>query len=455
MKYQNQFLSNGLMKEKLPEVEFESIIQSINSNLTGSIGNTLSFKYVDIGDVVKYNIRGRGKNKYIKINSVDRANLFQPECNYFSECGGCIAQHIEYKRQFEYKTKNLLKEFKERFSIELQVFPAKQIFTYRNRMDFAVFPQGIGLRQSENFRKIIDIDDCKIQSDWANIEFRKIRELIHSQFHDLIYDRKQDIGYLKYITIRRNADHSDRMIIFTFTNEFQVHDSKKNLSKELMNICESENIIFCFNRRRAEVSSEGVYEIIKGNFYYTEKFLNKEWIVPFNSFSQPNLLGFKPILDFINLEIKNRNYNSMIDLFCGNGFFSLMFGDHFRKLYGYDLQFSSIEIVKKNIERNFKEKELHFEKKDLINSKNLDDLEFEDDSILFLDPPRNGIGDKMNQKLKSSKINEIFYISCNPNSQIEDLENLKESFKIVSGLITDPFPHTPHLESVVYLKRII
>jgi tRNA/tmRNA/rRNA uracil-C5-methylase (TrmA/RlmC/RlmD family) len=144
----------------------------------------------------------------------------------------------------------------------------------------------------------------------------------------------------------------------------------------------------------------------------------------------------------------------MVDLFCGNGFISLMFGDHFSKLYGYDLQFSSIEIIKKNLELNYKSKELYFEKKDLINSKNLDDLEFDEDSILFLDPPRNGIGEKMIQKINNARINQIFYISCNPISQLEDLKQFKEKFEVISGLLTDPFPHTPHLESVVYLKRI-
>ena len=145
----------------------------------------------------------------------------------------------------------------------------------------------------------------------------------------------------------------------------------------------------------------------------------------------------------------------MIDLFCGNGFFSILFGDRFQHLIGYDWVESSIQTATENLTRIYPDKKIKFEKKDLLQFKDVftSSNSIPKDSILILDPPRNGIGTKLTEYILESEIENILYVSCNPNSQLEDLKILSQKYQILSGLITDPYPHTPHLESVLFLKR--
>jgi tRNA/tmRNA/rRNA uracil-C5-methylase (TrmA/RlmC/RlmD family) len=162
-----------------------------------------------------------------------------------------------------------------------------------------------------------------------------------------------------------------------------------------------------------------------------------------------------PIIRFIEDKLKAIESNTLIDLFCGNGFFSILFGDSFQNIIGYDWVESSIQTATENLNRLFPGKKIIFEKKDLLQFKDVfsDSKSIPEDSILILDPPRNGIGIKLSEYILNSSIKNILYVSCNPNSQIDDLKILSGNYEILSGLITDPYPYTPHLESVLHLKR--
>jgi tRNA/tmRNA/rRNA uracil-C5-methylase (TrmA/RlmC/RlmD family) len=53
------------------------------------------------------------------------------------------------------------------------------------------------LRQEGNFRKIIEIDRCNIQSNKANEELKIIKSIVRQY----AFNRKTLEGFLKYITI--------------------------------------------------------------------------------------------------------------------------------------------------------------------------------------------------------------------------------------------------------------
>lgn len=432
-------------------------ISKINSSLQGmSEDSKLSFRYTDIGDEVTYEERGKGKNKFAKIHSVTRANEYNPLCKHFADCGGCSGQHISYERQFKIKTKEILEKFQTSHHFQPELVPAVKQYNYRNRMDFAVFPGFIGLRQAENFRRIIDINKCELQSDWANQELAQMKNLIKENFSNLPLDRRTGEGYLKYITLRTNQASSDTITIFTFTEEFQEMELEEKFISEVLKFSSSNNIVFCYNRKQSEVSADGKLKVVRGKSYYTEEVQGKQIQVPFNSFFQPNPEGFLPIIHFIESKLEGINSYTLIDLFCGNGFFSILFGDKFQHLIGYDWVESSIQTAIENLTRIYPDKKIQFEKKDLLQFKDVftNSNSIPKDSILILDPPRNGIGMKLSEYILESEIETIFYVSCNPNSQLEDLKILSQRYQILSGLITDPYPHTPHLESVLLLKRI-
>ncbi len=72
--------------------------------------------------------------------------------------------------------------------------------------------------------------------------------------------------------------------------------------------------------------------------------------------------------------------------------------------------------------------------------------------VVILDPPRAGCDKKLIEKLIEEKPEKIIYLSCNPITQVRDVELLVEAgAKIESIEAFNFFPHTPHIESLVTL----
>jgi tRNA (uracil-5-)-methyltransferase len=82
-----------------------------------------------------------------------------------------------------------------------------------------------------------------------------------------------------------------------------------------------------------------------------------------------------------------------------------------------------------------------------MNNNNINSYNF---SHVLVDPPRSGLNDKVVDIIK--KFKNIIYISCNYESYVRDINQLKE-FSIKHIEIFDQFPNTKHLEIVSLLSK--
>lgn len=73
--------------------------------------------------------------------------------------------------------------------------------------------------------------------------------------------------------------------------------------------------------------------------------------------------------------------------------------------------------------------------------------------LALIDPPRAGMSRRLLKGLAKAEVPLLLYVSCNPTSQLRDLEVLSEKYRPLSACIVDCFPHTPHLEQAVLLEK--
>jgi 23S rRNA (uracil1939-C5)-methyltransferase len=73
--------------------------------------------------------------------------------------------------------------------------------------------------------------------------------------------------------------------------------------------------------------------------------------------------------------------------------------------------------------------------------------------ILILDPPRAGTLIEIKKTILRAAPRRVVYVSCNPVSLAFDLKQLCEGYHVEAIQPIDMFPHTPHVETVVLLKR--
>jgi len=83
----------------------------------------------------------------------------------------------------------------------------------------------------------------------------------------------------------------------------------------------------------------------------------------------------------------------------------------------------------------------------------LKDIDFKsyEFSTIFVDPPRAGL-DPETLKL-ASQFDRIVYISCNPETLIDNLDGLPEH-TVTQAAAFDQFPNTHHLEVGVILEKL-
>lgn len=73
---------------------------------------------------------------------------------------------------------------------------------------------------------------------------------------------------------------------------------------------------------------------------------------------------------------------------------------------------------------------------------------------VIVDPPRAGLDALALHHLKIALPKKIIYVSCNPVTQAENVQELvKAGYSLRSMQAIDQFPHTAHIENIALLVR--
>lgn len=179
-----------------------------------------------------------------------------------------------------------------------------------------------------------------------------------------------------------------------------------------------------------------------------------------NSFTQPNAYINEIMLSWAR-GLGHDKQSDLLELYCGNGNFTLALADQFRQVLATEIAKSSIKSAQKNQKDNqitnvsfLKTSSEDFSAalngKTQASFKEVDINNF-DFSTILVDPPRAGL-DAATIEL-TQKFERIIYISCNPETLKNNLEVLTQTHDVVKFALFDQFPYTHHIESGVYLVK--
>jgi 23S rRNA (uracil1939-C5)-methyltransferase len=145
----------------------------------------------------------------------------------------------------------------------------------------------------------------------------------------------------------------------------------------------------------------------------------------------------------------HKKLSSLIDLYCGVGTIGVSLSEHFDRIVGVELtqsaQYFAQENAKSNSVQNFTFYSGATEKQIL-------GLITEED-VLVIDPPRAGCHKNVISEILNCVPKLIIYLSCNPETQLRDIELLVSKYDIDLVKTYDFFPNTDHLENLVILKK--
>ena len=143
--------------------------------------------------------------------------------------------------------------------------------------------------------------------------------------------------------------------------------------------------------------------------------------------------------------------DSVLDLFCGLGNFTLALGRRARGVLGVEGDASLVARARANASANGIAAE--FVVDDLFEPRRFGPWAERAYDLVLLDPPRAGALAIM-ERMPQWGPRRVVYISCHPGSLARDTAVLvAQGFKLSGAGVLDMFPHTTHVESVAMFEK--
>jgi 23S rRNA (uracil1939-C5)-methyltransferase len=151
--------------------------------------------------------------------------------------------------------------------------------------------------------------------------------------------------------------------------------------------------------------------------------------------------------------LKPGSSDSVLDLFCGLGNFTLSLGARAAKVVGVEGDAVLVDKARANAQRNgIGNAQFHVD--NLFEPQGLGTWADDPYDLVLLDPPRAGASEIM-IRMAHWRPRRVVYISCHPGSLARDAAILVEGqgFKLIGAGVMDMFPHTTHVESIAVFER--
>jgi 23S rRNA (uracil1939-C5)-methyltransferase len=152
------------------------------------------------------------------------------------------------------------------------------------------------------------------------------------------------------------------------------------------------------------------------------------------------------------LELQAGAGDSVLDLFCGLGNFTLPLARRVRRVQGVEGDAALVAKARDNAARNGIDN-AGFVTENLFEPARFGSWAAERYDRVLLDPPRAGAREIL-EHMAHWRPRRVVYISCHPGSLARDAGILVESqgFRLVAAGVMDMFPHTTHVESIAVFE---
>lgn len=403
-------------------------------------GGALTVPFTAPGDVVEASKAKRRQGRLERVVTPSPERI-EPRCRHFQQCGGCSWQHLGYKNQLQYKKDAVARWFARhgvKFDLsEVEILPSPP-FAYRNRMDFVWSYDGrFGLREQGRFYRIVDLNECHLIP--AELMERALE--VNRRAHELelpFRDDKRKKRGLRYLIVRRGVFTGEVMFLF-------VSDDMP-LPPSLWEGLGADSVYQLINDNLENDRSDGEPRHLDGALTFHDEAQGRRFAIGPRSFYQPNPIVAEAMAGHVQTLLDERGGESLLDLFCGIGYFTSLLADRFERIIGIEL----VEEALRYARRNAPQANVDFV---CMNAEAISGLNARGIDTLLIDPPRSGLHPKTLKWILAQPFRQIIYVSCNPKRGAEDIAALSQAYSLDHARLFDQFPQTPHVEMIARLIR--
>ena len=410
------------------------------------------------------------KKKYAEAYSIetlkDSTDQVNPLCEHFKWCGGCTTQQLDYQRQLYYKQKqvsDILNKIGGEKNLDVNtIIGCENTFFYRNKMEytFSGIPWYIGdesyddviigLHVPKRFDKILNINKCHINHEVFN-DILEISKEVSVKEKMIPYHVRKHTGFLRFLVIRIGI-HTNEVMVNLVTAGYKPKIIKPLVNALVDGIPNIKSIVNTINNQKSNIAS-GTSKLLYGDEYINEKIGEYTFKISANSFFQTNSYQVKTLYDYIIKTADFKKSDIVYDLYCGTGTIGIYVSSFVKKVYGIEIVKDAIEDAKFNAKKN-NIRNISFYDSDIKDFFTNENSKIDKPNTIIVDPPRPGLHPDVVKDIITLFPSKIVYVSCNPSTQARDVKIfLEDSYKISDIQPIDMFPHTPHIECIITLKK--
>lgn len=360
------------------------------------------------------------------------------------------ALQLQYESQLDEKVERLNSLLSPFNNATLHVFSSDPEH-YRMRAEFRVWHDGEDLYHimfDQESKQKYRVDTFAPASKTINLAMQSLITKI--KHNDLLRKKLFQIDYLSGL--------SEELVISLLYHR-QLDDgwqAEANVLKaELEQQFSRVNIIGRARKQKIVIGNEFIIEQLPINgTNFTFKHIE-------NSFTQPNAKVNCKMIEWA-LSCSQKLEGDLLEMYCGAGNFSMPLAQHFNNVIGTEIAKPSVAAAQFNINANqlsnVKIVRLSAEefteamqgKREFSRLEGIDLAAYNFTTVL-VDPPRAGLDVESLKMIQA--YDHIIYISCNPDTLVDNLTLLCETHEIVDSALFDQFPFTHHIEAGVVLRR--
>ena len=359
-----------------------------------------------------------------------------PICQHYHECGGCNLQHLQHDEQVVAKN-NKLQELMQKQGVEScemvsPIVADEQSYRRRARISLMVNKQthqlDFGFRKKQS-KAIVNVRHCPVLVNELDQHLESLYALLNQM------KGKKHLGHVELV----QADNGSVLLI-----RHMVDFTEKD-RQALFSYCEDRNLILYLMPESDVLNhehGEEPYYVIDGVKIY---FTPKDFIQVNASINESMV---HQALNWLDLKADD----SVLDLFCGLGNFSLPLAKQVQKVVGIEGVDEMVQRAQSNAKRNELDNVTfyHANLEEHIDTQVWSSTKF---TKILLDPARAGAAGVM-QTVAKLKPQTVVYVSCNPATLARDSQLLiQHGYKLTRLGMLDMFPHTGHLESMALFER--
>lgn len=392
-----------------------------------------------------------------RLLSAPSAGRIEPDCPYYSRCGGCSCRHMSYDEELRFKLGRVNDALRHigRQDIECtEILASAQTDGYRNKGIFAVADCGgtarFGFYQPRSHR-LVAIDGCRAQNELSNRAAQCVVDFLNARGIKA-YDEETGRGSVRHVFCRRAVIGTDAVVCIISAKGFGA--DTQALVNALRDKCpELTGIVLNINKTRGNTVLSGDFYTLWGKADMHDTLCGLSFDIAPQAFFQINPPQAERLYRRACEYCFEQPAKLVFDLYCGAGTISLCLARHAERVIGAEIVPEAVENARHNAQANGVTNAEFICGDAGDAAAELARRGLRPDAVV-VDPPRKGMSAEAVAAVASMQPERIVYISCGPATLARDILRFSElGYTLKKITAVDMFPRTAHAECAALLLR--